>query len=179
MRDRSNCGRGPCPIHDLRFGYFARAVALRLRHGSSSPSASTSGWLRLKTLIGCCRSSASVSACILSLMKPTSQTDKAITDRISASDLRKAWSELSPLTLDASGNIYGTTAFGGYANSYDGANGGGVIFKITSSGSESVLYDFCSQVSCSDGLNPAAGGRRHSIVRWIPLRSYGMGILRR
>jgi uncharacterized repeat protein (TIGR03803 family) len=65
------------------------------------------------------------------------------------------------LTMDASGNIYGTTAYGG-STSYSGPTGGGVIFQISSSGSESVLYGFCSQQYCADGLNPTAGVVRAS-----------------
>jgi len=41
------------------------------------------------------------------------------------------------LTLDSSGNFYGAAAGGG-------SNGYGVVFKVTSSGQESVLYNFGS-----------------------------------
>jgi uncharacterized repeat protein (TIGR03803 family) len=44
--------------------------------------------------------------------------------------------------LDAGGNLYGTTAVGG-------ANGGGVVFSLTPSGTETVLYSFCSLASCA------------------------------
>jgi hypothetical protein len=53
--------------------------------------------------------------------------------------------------LDPSGNILGTTAYGG------GANDAGVVFKLSWNGSswvESVLYDFCSAAQCKDGSNP-------------------------
>jgi uncharacterized repeat protein (TIGR03803 family) len=42
------------------------------------------------------------------------------------------------------GNFYGTTTLGG-------ANGGGTIFQITSSGALTTLYSFCSQSNCTDG----------------------------
>jgi uncharacterized repeat protein (TIGR03803 family) len=48
------------------------------------------------------------------------------------------------------GNLYGTTAF-------DGANGGGTVFKITKSGKMTTLYSFCVQSVCSDGANPFSG----------------------
>ncbi len=54
------------------------------------------------------------------------------------------------VTLDASGNLYGTSSFGG-------ANGVGAIYKLTHSGSgwtESVIYNFQGG---SDGQNPVGG----------------------
>jgi uncharacterized repeat protein (TIGR03803 family) len=55
--------------------------------------------------------------------------------------------------LDAKGNLYGTT-FGG------GADGNGTVFKLSQSGgnwTETVLYSFCRQSSCTDGASPLAG----------------------
>ena len=50
------------------------------------------------------------------------------------------------LMLDAAGNLYGTTQFGGtYQN--------GTVFKVDSSGNETVLYSFTGG---SDGANPRA-----------------------
>jgi len=54
------------------------------------------------------------------------------------------------LIADKSGNLYGTTYLGG-------AHGQGTVFKITKSGTESVLYSFCGVVGCPDGANPYAG----------------------
>jgi uncharacterized repeat protein (TIGR03803 family) len=48
------------------------------------------------------------------------------------------------------GNFYGTTFF-------NGANGGGTVFKITPGGTLRTLYSFCSQTDCADGLLPEAG----------------------
>jgi uncharacterized repeat protein (TIGR03803 family) len=53
------------------------------------------------------------------------------------------------LVMDASGNLYGTT-YGG------GANGKGTVFRVSASGSETVLYNFCSQTDCKDGYHPEA-----------------------
>jgi uncharacterized repeat protein (TIGR03803 family) len=48
-------------------------------------------------------------------------------------------------------NFYGTTS--GY-----GANGGGgTVFKMTSSGTLTALYSFCSLSGCADGNEPQAG----------------------
>ena len=56
------------------------------------------------------------------------------------------------LTRDASGNIYGTTQFGGI-----GMIGGGTVFKLDSVGNYTVLYKFCSLANCTDGEQPFAG----------------------
>ncbi len=55
------------------------------------------------------------------------------------------------LIMDTSGNLYGTTSVGG------NATGGGTVFQLTPSDtgwSETVLYSFCSQTRCADGLYP-------------------------
>ncbi len=51
------------------------------------------------------------------------------------------------IVLDKERNIYGTASWGG---AYDG----GVVFKVTPSGKETVLYSFCSQSGCADGDTP-------------------------
>jgi len=48
------------------------------------------------------------------------------------------------------GNLYGTTAAGG-------ANNRGTVFSITTSGTLTTLYSFCSQDGCADGSLPYAG----------------------
>jgi uncharacterized repeat protein (TIGR03803 family) len=58
------------------------------------------------------------------------------------------------LVQAADGNLYGTTNIGG-----DNAFcpfGCGTLFKITTAGELTTLYDFCSQASCDDGANPQA-----------------------
>jgi uncharacterized repeat protein (TIGR03803 family) len=50
------------------------------------------------------------------------------------------------LLLDGKGNVYGTTAGGG-------ANGSGTVFKLDSSGNETVLYSF-GATNSGDGQNP-------------------------
>lgn len=47
------------------------------------------------------------------------------------------------------GNLYGTTS--GEDNGY------GTVFKITSGGTLTTLYHFCSQTGCTDGEHPFAG----------------------
>jgi uncharacterized repeat protein (TIGR03803 family) len=59
------------------------------------------------------------------------------------------------LIRDAEGSLYGTTQYGGNSNSCEG--GCGVVFKLDSSGNETVLHAFCSEVNCTDGSFPLAG----------------------
>jgi uncharacterized repeat protein (TIGR03803 family) len=54
------------------------------------------------------------------------------------------------LVLSAKGDLYGTTQLGG-------APGGGVVFKLTPEGKETVLHGFCWQDNCTDGQQPYAG----------------------
>jgi len=58
----------------------------------------------------------------------------------------------SSLVMDSSGNLYGTTAVGG-------STGNGVLFKVDTSGKETVLYNFQGG---TDGANPWAGLTRDS-----------------
>jgi uncharacterized repeat protein (TIGR03803 family) len=52
------------------------------------------------------------------------------------------------LVQGSNGNFYGTTYIGGNANN------DGTVFDITSGGSLTTLYDFCSLAGCADGANP-------------------------
>ena len=58
------------------------------------------------------------------------------------------------LILDKAGNLYGTTYYGG-ASSNCGDVGCGAVFKLTPSGTETVLYSFAGYFT--DGAFPAAG----------------------
>ncbi|MBV8113140.1 MAG: hypothetical protein JO300_00235 [Silvibacterium sp.] len=50
------------------------------------------------------------------------------------------------LIRDERGNLYGTAQYGAY--------GSGVVFRLDPSGTETVLYSFCSQTDCADGDYP-------------------------
>jgi uncharacterized repeat protein (TIGR03803 family) len=67
----------------------------------------------------------------------------------------------SGLTLGADGNFYGASSDGG-------ANGKGAVFKITPSGTETVLYSFTGG---SDGKTP-----RGKLVQWTDGNFYGVTI---
>jgi uncharacterized repeat protein (TIGR03803 family) len=55
--------------------------------------------------------------------------------------------EFGGLIPDATGNLYGTTAYGG-------ASSGGVVFELSPTGTETVLYSFTGG---ADGANPYGG----------------------
>ncbi len=57
---------------------------------------------------------------------------------------------LAGLVQGSDGNLYGTTKSGG-------ANGDGVVFQITPSGTLTAIHNFCSQPGCTDGSAPQAG----------------------
>jgi uncharacterized repeat protein (TIGR03803 family) len=61
------------------------------------------------------------------------------------------------LVQAADGNLYGTTYQGGTNTAGCGGSGCGTVFKITTSGTLTTLYNFCSQSNCTDGGEPAAG----------------------
>jgi uncharacterized repeat protein (TIGR03803 family) len=57
------------------------------------------------------------------------------------------------LVRDAAGNLYGTTLVGGPESSACGTLGCGTVFKLTPSGTETVLHSFTG----ADGANTSAG----------------------
>jgi uncharacterized repeat protein (TIGR03803 family) len=59
------------------------------------------------------------------------------------------------LVEDGSGNLYGTTSQGGVTGGACGNLGCGVVFKLGTTGEETVLYSFTGQPT--DGASPVAG----------------------
>jgi len=81
------------------------------------------------------------------------------------------------LVQDASGNLYGTTYFGGdAATAY---NVGGTVFKLDSNNTETVLHSFCSVLNaasvCTDGALPVAGLVQDSTGNLYGTTSFGGG----
>jgi uncharacterized repeat protein (TIGR03803 family) len=56
----------------------------------------------------------------------------------------------SDLAIDSSGNLFGTTTAGGNASN------GGIVYELSGT-TETVLHNFCSSSSCTDGNLPLAG----------------------
>jgi uncharacterized repeat protein (TIGR03803 family) len=73
---------------------------------------------------------------------------------------------------DAAGNLYGTTSDGGNPNCPE--YGCGTVFKVDTSGQETVLYTFCSEGGeyCTDGDGPVAG-----VIQDAPGNLYGITYL--
>jgi uncharacterized repeat protein (TIGR03803 family) len=69
------------------------------------------------------------------------------------------------------GDFYGTTLYGGSGANCGYPGGCGTIFKITSSGSLTTLYNFCQQSNCADGYYPegslmqGADGNLYGVTR--------------
>jgi uncharacterized repeat protein (TIGR03803 family) len=62
------------------------------------------------------------------------------------------WPNLMNLTQGSDGNFYGTTVLGGTCElSFIGC---GTVFKVSSVGTLTTLYSFCSQSNCADGEQP-------------------------
>ena len=95
-------------------------------------------------------------ALMLTVVLPAhAQTETVLYSFCSQSGCSDGSSPFAGLIMDKKGNLYGTTFFGG-ANCADYGDCG-TVFKLTPSGSETVLYSFCTQSGCSDGREPVAG----------------------
>lgn len=68
-------------------------------------------------------------------------------------DRKKGWFPNGGLTFDRAGNLYGTTSLGGDL-SCNPPNGCGIVFKINSTGKETVVHSFTGN---GDGMLPETG----------------------
>jgi uncharacterized repeat protein (TIGR03803 family) len=70
---------------------------------------------------------------------------------VAGSDGLNPWTGLA---VGIDGNLYGTAQ--------GGTHGGGVLFQITPSGTETILYNFCSLSGCADGFFPQTPIMQHT-----------------
>jgi uncharacterized repeat protein (TIGR03803 family) len=79
----------------------------------------------------------------------------------STTDCADGAGPVGALIIDSAGNLYGTTINGGTgtgAPCLGGSPGGcGTVFKVDTSGAETVLHSFCSAAGCSDGIGAWGG----------------------
>ncbi len=83
------------------------------------------------------------------------------------------WWPEGRLTQAGNGDFYGPTDTGG-------TFGGGVIYRMTSAGAYMVLYNFCSQPNCADGIGPisviqAGNGRLYGTTYGYRTNSTDLG----
>jgi uncharacterized repeat protein (TIGR03803 family) len=76
------------------------------------------------------------------------------------------------VSMDADGNLYGTTEFGGSSPNC-GPFGCGVVFKLTKKGTVTILYTFTG--AGGDGANPTAGLVRDAKGNLYGTTEYGGG----
>ena len=124
-------------VTDLREKYCLNIPAVGPKHGSTKPATATSGALILAVL----------SALLLMAAHPAHAQTETVLYSFGSQSGDGASPYDTPI-MDKEGNLYGTTLTGGTVN-------WGTVFKVTSSGEESVLYSFGSQ--SGDGDQPYAG----------------------
>ncbi|MGB8006588.1 MAG: choice-of-anchor tandem repeat GloVer-containing protein [Terriglobales bacterium] len=95
-------------------------------------------------------------------MVDAAETETVIYSFCSVANCADGAGPVAGLILDSGGTLYGTTASGGNPGPAN-SGGGGVVFKVDTSGVETVLYAFCpSAPSCLDGVYPLGGVIRDS-----------------
>jgi uncharacterized repeat protein (TIGR03803 family) len=85
------------------------------------------------------------------------------------SDCTDGFQPAAPLVQGTDGKLYGTASGGG-------ANGSGTLFRISTSGTFTSLYSFCSQVNngvCKDGSIPSGGLAQDTDGTFYGVTSYG------
>src|ERR1700733_1325531 len=81
------------------------------------------------------------------------------------------WGPYAGLIQDPSGNLYGTTSLGGDSDCTPGYGYGcGVVFKLDTAGTETVLHTFSGS---PDGTNPVAPVIRDKVGNLYGTSSYG------
>lgn len=85
----------------------------------------------------------------------TSGTFTTLYKFCSQANCTDGWGPVAALVQGSDGTLYGTTHVGG--NSQCGSAGCGTIFNLTTKGSFTRLYTFCTVAGCLDGADPLGG----------------------
>lgn len=88
--------------------------------------------------------------CAATAVAARAQTEVVLYDFCSLANCADGSLPEAGVIRDSEGNLYGTTFAGG-------ANFMGAVYKLDTSGHETVLYSFCSLANCADGQYPYAG----------------------
>ncbi len=91
--------------------------------------------------------------CVTAIVSPA----QTFTTLLSFNGTNGAYPYVMSLVQGTDGNLYGTTYQGGTGANCTLYGGCGTVFKITTTGTLTTLYNFCSQPDCADGFQPAAG----------------------
>jgi len=87
----------------------------------------------------------------------------------------------SSVSIDANGNIFGTTISGGGHNGDANHSGGGVLFTVSAAGEFKVLHAFCAKTNCADGAYPmtsaVAGADGHLYGTTSVGGKFGQGVV--
>jgi uncharacterized repeat protein (TIGR03803 family) len=87
-------------------------------------------------------------------LDPTSGTEKVLHSFCSQQDCADGRNPDAAL-IEVNGMLYGTTAAGGTHLCDDSSAGCGTVYSIDpNTGTETVVYSFCSQQNCTDGVGP-------------------------
>jgi uncharacterized repeat protein (TIGR03803 family) len=139
-----NCADGVGPSAGLIFGNAGTLYGTTSRGGTGS---------------GC--NGGSGCGTVFELIRNTDKwTEKVLYSFCSASGCPDGWFPLAGLVSDSTGNLYGTTFYGGNEGTQCAPTGCGTVFELVANNgkwTEKVLHTFCSTSSCPSGGGPGGG----------------------
>ncbi|HEY5049248.1 MAG TPA: choice-of-anchor tandem repeat GloVer-containing protein [Rhizomicrobium sp.] len=153
--DYPQCGNGALP-------HAGPIVVNGIAYGTTTLGGSSSGYLCDSNFEGCG-----------TVYKITSDLQETVLYSFcSQSNCTDGAVPFGKLLMDSSGDLYGTTQFGGEYSQ-------GTVFKLAPDGTYTVLYSFCSNPAayCPDGSVPEAGLVADSAGNLYGTTTYGGGMM--